>query len=383
MPRKKRARSIHLINEPNWTLFKQAEKEEEKLEAFKYCDYFTHYEIADKAKTTAFHKWLVGESGLDKKTIKSIKKLPDHNFVTFGKFTYIGAKLGYMPEYYIEYFNQRLPEWLARAEKIIEEAEEAKEEAPKRPSIQDNMRVQVSPLLEEWDGHLDALIAGEFDLKSFDPHREMIAFKTPVKAPQAKIIKNEYHSDHEEAICIKEWKDPDIKEAYSHFKAKTRKDVLAFYEKIMQACDVIITTQKATRKTRKPRAVDKTKTVSKLKFQINYPELGIASINPIDIIGANEIWVYNTKTRKVGVYYAASEDPSKMGRSSITVSGTSLKGFDEEKSRQKTLRKPKDQIAGFKGRAKTKFKKAFDEIKTIDIKMTGRFNDTTIILKTF
>ena len=37
----------------------------------------------------------------------------------------------------------------------------------------------------------------------------------------------------------------------------------------------------------------------KLKFQLNCPDLGIASIHPTDIVHANEIWIYNTKTRKL------------------------------------------------------------------------------------
>ena len=52
-------------------------------------------------------------------------------------------------------------------------------------------------------------------------------------------------------------------------------------------------------------------------------------------------------------------------------------------SMQKTLRKPAAQLQNFKGNAKTKFQKAFDEIKTTDTKLNGRFNDNTIILKAF
>ena len=65
-------------------------------------------------------------------------------------------------------------------------------------------------------------------------------------------------------------------------------------------------------------------------------------------------------------------------------SGEELFGeFDEETSLQKTLRKPKEQISNWTGSAKTKFAKAFDEVKTTPTKLTGRLNDQTILLQVF
>ena len=159
--------------------------------------------------------------------------------------------------------------------------------------------------------------------------------------------------------------------------AKTRKQYLAFYEKINTACDTFINTGKAQRKTRKPKAVSKDKLVDKLMFQVNDSELGIASINPAEIIDASEVWVYNTKNRKLGVYRVGGLAPG------LTVKGTTIKDFDVSKSVQKTLRKPPEQIKSFTGNARTKYQKSFDEIKTTDTKLNGRLNETTIILKAF
>ena len=92
-----------------------------------------------------------------------------------------------------------------------------------------------------------------------------------------------------------------------------------------------------------------------MKYQINDSELGIASIHPTEVVNANELWVYNTKTRKVGVYHARNKDPRNMGRDGITVKGTTIQDFCEESSMQKTLRKPKEQINNWTGKAKTKF----------------------------
>jgi hypothetical protein len=72
-----------------------------------------------------------------------------------------------------------------------------------------------------------------------------------------------------------------------------------------------------------------------------------------------------------------------MGRDGLSVKGTTIQDFNEELSVQKTLRKPKEQISNWTGNAKTKFAKTFEELKTTPIKLNGRINDSTIILKAF
>jgi hypothetical protein len=48
---------------------------------------------------------------------------------------------------------------------------------------------------------------------------------------------------------------------------------------------------------------------------------------------------------------------------------------------QKTLRKPKEQIKAIMSVGKPAARKAFKEIKSTEIKYTGRSNDNLIILK--
>jgi hypothetical protein len=107
------------------------------------------------------------------------------------------------------------------------------------------------------------------------------------------------------------------------------------------------------------------------------------SINPADIIGATELWVYNVKTRKIGRYIAANVDPKGLDRagSGLSVKGTTIVGYDETVSIQKTLRKPQEQLAEFKNAGKVALRKYLDSIKAVDIKLNGRINADTILLK--
>jgi len=155
------------------------------------------------------------------------------------------------------------------------------------------------------------------------------------------------------------------------------------YSELMVALDFIIDQAKATRKPRKakPRSADKV--IAKLKFLKVDEKYKLASINPIDVIGANELWVFNVKTRKLGKYIASSIDPKGLGRegTGLSVKGTTIISFDEKLSVQKTLRKPDEQLKEFKGAGKVALRKFLDEINTTDTKLNGRCNLDTVLLK--
>jgi hypothetical protein len=109
----------------------------------------------------------------------------------------------------------------------------------------------------------------------------------------------------------------------------------------------------------------------------------LASINPTEIVGANELWVFNTKTRKLGKYVAQNIDPSGMARagSGLSVKGATIIGFNEELSVQKTLRKPELQLKEFKNSGKVALRKFLENINTTDTKLNGRINADTVLLK--
>jgi len=376
---KRKQKSIYLMPEPNWQDINHAKTDEERQSIYRKYEYFVHYEVADKKADATIQTWLEKDSGLDKELVKKLKRVPDVWFRSFAKHTYIWTKTkGYMDPKVREHLLNKIPDLENKAEEILEKQEEKKADAKPKVSIQQRMKEQVIDLCAEWEHYIDQIFYEEFDIKKFDPYNQMRAFDGGIIKPNhAKIIKEEFSEQLNEAKELVEWTDPDIKEGYSFTTPALRKLYLAFLEKIDSACDTFIQTGKAQRKPRKPKAISKEKLVSKIKYQVNDADLGVASINPTDIIDAKEVWVYNTKTRKLGVY--------KVGglHLGLNVKGTSIKDFETTTSVQKTLRKPAEQLKEFKGTAKTKYQKAFDNINAVEIKLNGRLNDTTIILKAF
>ena len=147
---------------------------------------------------------------------------------------------------------------------------------------------------------------------------------------------------------------------------------------------MMLDTAKLTRKSRKVKPKSAEKLITKLKYKASDEKTALVSINPVNIIKANELWVYNTKTRKLGYYVTTSKDPLKQQRvgTGLEVKGTTLIRFSEIKSVQKTLRKPIEQMAEFKKLGKIHRKKFFESLNVTETKLNGRINLDTILLLT-
>lgn len=337
---------------------------------------YVHYEVAVKTLASEFVKY--AGKHYDRKEATALKKLPDYEFSTIGKYTYIVNKGGVLTEELTNAIDSNYAELLEKASGFQESNED---EAPKKAapviSIQQRMRDQVKDMCGDWEGFLDDVFAGTADIKDFDPYKQIQLNNSEVKPAHAKIIRDMFESGYAEAQEVAAWEDAEIKEAYSHLNVKMRKAMVTFYDKIFTACDTVINSGKATRKTRTKKAPSKEKLVAKLKYKENESTLGAASINPISIVGSSVLWTYNTKTRKLGVYVADDM------LNELSVKGTTVVGFDPAKSTQKTVRKPEELLKGMSKLARTKFQKLYDGIKTTETKMNGRINEHTLLVKVF
>ena len=326
--------------------------------------------------------WM-SENGYTKDQIKAFKDTKDFRCnTTMGS---IAANLlRGMPAVRADFNEGRnTAQWLgAQISKIIEEGkddyepEEPAEEKAAVPqmSIQDRVREATFGMTEEIEEALESFVINP---EAFDPK----AFKMlnllrgkQAKAAHARIIKDFYQRQYNEYVELQEGKCDQLKEAYSHLSKVQVKKIVAFYQEILSACDMLMQEAKVNRKPRAKKAKPVEKIVEKLKYLKQDDKLKLVSIAPADIIGSKELWVFNIKTRKLGKYVAG--EFNELG-----VKGTSITGFDEIKSVQKTLRKPEEQLKEFKAAGKVALRKFLEDIKAVDIKLNGRINEDTILLK--
>jgi hypothetical protein len=283
------------------------------------------------------------------------------------------------------YVKEKLIEIIERGATIKHEkkVEEKKKDLP-RLSIQQLLRDKAAEMAEEIDNFVDDFDYKPATLKKFDPLK--LLRKVEAKGNHAKAIKSFYEPEFAEfdellnpPKRMNEAKKDDyeqLKEGYAHLKKAELKAAHALYSNILDACDAIVLESKANRTPRKKKAVSKDKIVAKVKYAKQDQATTSVSIKPIDCLDASAIMTYNIKTRKLGIYYPDAH-------SSLSFKGTTLTGFDENKSVQKTMRKPAEQVSKFKKVSKRSLQKEFDSVNSVETKMNGRFNEQTLILKVF
>jgi hypothetical protein len=288
------------------------------------------------------------------------------------------------------------------ADKVTEAENKKKEEErilaiKKQPSIQDRLRhaslemtLPIEEFLDSWYAEYDKKI-----LEEFDPSK--LFRRLGVKQAHARIIRNYYLPGLQEMEDLNspptkaqldkmDEKERDLaeqlQEGYEHLDNKQKKLVLQCFRKIVDACDILEAEGKANRKTRKIRLKSPEDIVKKLKFKQSDTTHGLASVEPTNIPYARILVVFNTKNRKLGVYYAKNIDPlnAKRPGTGLSVKGTTIIEYDETKSIQMTLRKPSEFLPEIKKATRHKFEKQFETLKTTQTKLNGRINNETILL---
>jgi len=233
------------------------------------------------------------------------------------------------------------------------------------------MNEKTSEVIGELEGHYDEFVTNKkYIFKPYD-------FLVTNNVPQSQLSKYEelFQKRFDELKGAYEKADEQLTEGYSHMKAADFKRVFTFIDQILNDIIQYRGLKKATKKVRAPKSVSKEKVVSKLKYAKEDKVLRLVSIPPADIIGAQELWVYNSKTRKLGKYVADSlQGP-------LNVKGTTITGFDTAKSVTKTLRKPEEKLKEFAKATKIQLRKFIEEIKATETKLNGRISADVILLR--
>jgi hypothetical protein len=169
-------------------------------------------------------------------------------------------------------------------------------------------------------------------------------------------------------------KDKDLVDGYSYLKKTELKEYANLLKTIIDDCTKIAHTSKVTRAPRKKKAKPVDKIIEKLQFKKEDNEYKVASINPADIIGSSQLWVFNTKTRKLGCYNATDAG-------GLNVKGTTLINYNEETSVQKTIRKPEVVLPATLKAGKIALRKTLTDINAVEQALTGRINSDIILLR--
>ena len=360
--------------EPVWDTERAAAMSQDEFDHFlrKSFFYYNYYYTQKDCKRHVV-KWMQ-DNQYSKADVSRFIRSPDRAIPMTACGLVMAARQGMpMREKELTYLRDRLHEAVNSDDLEPEVATDKTTPVPvvRAPTIQDRLNEKTAEHLAHFEGLYDDVIAGN------DVKPDAFNYLTANTVPQSQINKfvELFNNRKTELTAAQAREDEDLAEAYRHYKAADFKRHYAFFDSVLDALDQYRSVKKTQKKARVKRAPNKEKVVSKLKYMKEEKTLKLVSINPVDIVGAQELWAYNTKTRKLYKYIADSLTGP------LGVKGTSITGYDEVKSVGKTLRKPEEKLKEFARATKVQLRKFLEEIKATETQANGRINADIVLLR--
>lgn len=349
---------------PNFTLIKRGSRQFEKL--FMEAMYYIHYEcscIDLKAATIKYVSRLGGSAEM-------LDRLDDYNFAVVGKACVIANAGGDLPQEWQDFVIAEVAKLHELGSNKIEIDDCATSNVKRKPvSINEAVENKSREIAGVLESLVDEYLSNSSAFKTRGVVPSEILRAADVKPQHAKCISSMFESNVDEMREVVEGGNEELNEGYSHLTKAQCRYILDLYLVFIAAANEIVETAPKP----KQRPVDKEKVVSKLKCASSIPALKISGITPSRILGAKSLWVYNTKTRKLGKYVAKTAD-------GLTVKGTTICNFSEELSVEKTVRKPERDMQAFvklSGKSKSDF---LNTLSTVDTRMCGRVSSNCVLI---
>lgn len=340
-------------------------------------NYFNY--VADTKDHRVFYEdWIrATRPATAKQDLALLKKVADRNI----RATYANLARMYIQGFPLnEEEHQRIWESIVLAadkSKGDPTLEEKAAEAPPKIGVQERMDAQVNEVLGEVETYVSRLLRGE--IKAADVNNPFGTTKlSAIHYKKLSKVLEPQMKEYVELDRVRSAKkltpmDEQLIEGYAFVKARALKQTLDFFNNCLSTANRMASETKVA-KARKKKPVDKAKLVKNFKFQAALDKPKVNSIQPVACLSSTEVWVYNTKTRKLGVYKGEFDG-------SIMIKGNKFVNIMKTTSVQKTLRKPEVQLAEFQALAKNQIRKWFDKIKGVEHRMNGRGADTLLLLR--
>ena len=358
--------------EPTWEVQPdQPNRQVAKIKAFAWYNYFNGYK---EAKAFVCQYLIKNNRSND---AKLIKKAPDQKFNKPVAWIMQMSLNGFtLTEDELATINTDINRLLVLVDEIKPEKDEESENKPKKPNVQEIMKERAMHVGGDLEALLDEYIA--LGIPAKHKIKPIGMLMTTTMLPQhVPLLIEPWEQQRKEYEELQSTDDKDLLEAYSNFGKIQIRNLIKFCELIIHDLHSYVTYKKSTRAKPKKKAVPIAKLVGKLKYMKEFNDLGLKSISPTKIPESKEMFVYDTKKRKLH-YYKADELSG-----GLSVKNSTIIGFSASESCIKTLRKPVEQMKELMKASKPNTRKFFKDIKAVETKTSGRFNENLVILKIF
>jgi hypothetical protein len=326
----------------------------------------TWYHAENDRKTAAMfiRSYIKAKRPADLRVFDSCKGFMSPTYGYMARLVMRGAELA---PHHLENLNASITEFLDKEKTVVEVVEPKPQTA--KPNIQAAMDAKIREYIGTLEGAVDDYVSEgtEFSLEADLRAKEI---------PQAYVpkIQEWARKNLQQWIEILEGKDEQLNEAYAHYGKVARKNVAKFFGAMVEDCQKYGAFKKANRKPRPKKVKPPTVQVAKLQYLKEFPELGLVSVNPVEIIGASQVWIYNTKNKRVSLYRTESG-------AGLQCKGTRLQNYDPEICDQRTLRKPGPMTQEILQAGKVQLRKFMESLSTKSSTPNGIVNGECVILR--
>lgn len=278
-------------------------------------------------------------------------------------------------------FDEKRMDWINSKIQEVIDAGKQKATAEKKVVVNitrrnpaEMLKDKTSDFIGEIEDVLDTYYTGVWlDIDNYSVYNELK--KVDAAYNTAKAIVDYYTPLQSELTELITKKTADLVEAYEKMPLNQRKEYLKLITVIIDDAEKYMASKKAVRKTRAKKVVSADQQVSKVSYLKDSAEFKLTSIDPANIVGASEVYLFNSKYRTLSRLVSSA-------REGFTIKGTTIQGVDTAASGKKKLRKP-EEFFKIAGTTKAKINKAFTDIKTKPAEANGRINGETLIYKAF
>lgn len=324
--------------------------------------------VCDTADAVEFVTDYLKQTKASKDDLKKISKIQPFSLRTIGWNCRILTCGGYLPEEIIKKNIKKLNDLLSQVDLSIDT--ETPEEPKNVISIQERIKDKAIELIGTIEVELDKFFMDnsyEFDVVQWFREQN-------IKPVIAKKISEYYNPLYSELFDALKNEDPALKEYYRHWSRSALKKYAELVRSIIAAAETNLAVANVTRRPRKKKEKPAALVVKKLQYKEKDDETNITSIVPTGIVGADQLWTYNTKSRALTVY-------NSLGPVGLGVKGTTIVGYDEKTSITKKLRKPEETLPRVLDGGKIVLRKLMDDLTTKSKEANGRINKDTILLR--
>lgn len=302
--------------------------------------------------------------------VERLSKVDDFYFHPYGALARCASRGALLPQKWIRKLEQK-----AKSLSIIPDREPTISVISGRPEENPiTKKEKRDPKISEYIGMIDLLL-DEYGIQSNEPFPEPSMADTLLKSGATSAQKQKVHEHFSETILELFQAINGVKEVSEYYEGIPKKKLQKMYTWLVSKPSVgLVEAIKKTRKPRKKREKTAAQILKRFTYKNSDAKLKIESINPEAILGAKQLWIFNTKTRKLGVYHAKDEK-------GLTVSRKSIDNYNEETSVCKTIRKPEEVVPTIRTLGKVALRHVMDNIRAVANPLRSRISEDVLLLR--